>query len=228
VTIPTGGALAISPCISASILGCDLGRVVEEARSAEAAGAAVIHADVMDGLFVPNISFGPDLIARVVAGCALPVTAHLMVEKPERLIDLFLATGARRILVHPEATPHIRRAIDLIREGGASPGVTLNPGTDLSVLEPLLPFIDEVLIMTVNPGWGGQRMMPDQLAKVRALRARVVAGEIAPLDLSVDGGISPETAREAINAGANVLVAGTALFGAADRAGAVREMLAEA
>jgi ribulose-phosphate 3-epimerase len=228
VTIPTGRLSSIHPCISASILGCDLGRVVEEARSARAAGAAVIHADVMDGLFVANISFGPDLIARVVEGAGIPVTAHLMVERPERLLAAFLATGAHRISVHPEATPHIRRAIDLIREGGASPGVTLNPGTDLSVLEPLLPFIDEVLIMTVNPGWGGQQMMPDQLEKIRVLRERIRAGEIAPVDLSVDGGISPETAAEAIAAGANVLVAGTALFGAEDRARAVREMLGEA
>ncbi len=216
------------PCLSASILGCDLGRASEEARSAEQAGARVIHADVMDGSFVPNLSFGADLIARVVEACTIPVTAHLMVERPERLLDLFLACGARRILVHPEATPHVRRAIDLIRDAGLSPGISLNPGTGLSAAEPLLHVIDEVLVMTVNPGWGGQRMMADQLEKVRTLRAWIEEGRIAPLDLSVDGGISPATAGQAIEAGARVLVAGTAFFGAPDRAAALRAIVGTA
>jgi ribulose-phosphate 3-epimerase len=214
-----------APCVSASILGCDLGKAGSEALSAREAGALVIHADVMDGMFVPNISFGADLITRVAEACTLPVTAHLMVERPERLLDVFLVSGASRILVHPEATPHVRRAIDLIRDAGLSPGVAINPGTDLSAIEPLLAHIDEVLVMTVNPGWGGQPMMADQLAKVARLRTRIEAGEIAPLDLSVDGGISPATAAQAIAAGAMVLVAGTALFGAEDRAAAVRAMV---
>lgn len=216
---------ALPACISASLLGSDLGQVASEALSAERAGAEVLHADVMDGQFVPNISFGPDVIARVVAASSVPVTAHLMVERPERLVPVFTGCGARRILVHPESTPHVRRALDLVREAGLSAGVAINPGTDLSAIEPLLAFCDEVLVMTVNPGWGGQAMMPDQLAKARRLRERIALGDIAPLDVSVDGGISPATAATAREAGANVLVAGTALFGAPDRARAIREMI---
>ncbi len=216
------------PVISASILGCDLGKAAEEARSAVAAGAAVIHADVMDGHFVPNLSFGPDLIARVAEACGAPVTAHLMVERPERILDVFLGTGVHRLLVHPEATPHVRRAVDMIREAGVSPGITLNPGTPIEAAEALYAHIDEVLVMTVNPGWGGQAMMPEQLDKVRTLRARIRTGDLPTLDLSVDGGVSPETARSVREAGANVLVAGTALFGAPDRAAAVRAMLGTA
>ncbi len=215
------------PVVSASILGCDLGRAAEEARSAVVAGAEVIHADVMDGHFVPNLSFGPDLIARVAETCGAPVTAHLMVERPERLLHVFLDAGVQRLLVHPEATPHIRRAIDMIREAGVSPGVSLNPGTPVQAAEALYPHIDEVLIMTVNPGWGGQAMMPEQLDKVRALHARVTSGEFPELDLSVDGGVSPTTARIVLDAGANVLVAGTALFRASDRAAAIRAMLGQ-
>ena len=211
--------------VAASILGCDLGRVVEEALSAVEAGAEAIHADVMDGHFVPNISFGPDLIGRVVAAVEARVTAHLMVERPERLLDVFLDTRADRILVHPEATAHARRALDVIREGGASAGTALNPGTPLCFAEVLLPHVDEVLVMTVNPGWGGQQMMAEQLDKVRELRRRIDAGDLPAFDISVDGGIAPNTAGVVREAGATVLVAGTALFGALDRAEAIREML---
>ncbi len=211
--------------VSASILGCDLGRAAAEAQRAVEAGAELIHADVMDGHFVPNISFGPDLIARVTAAVEVPVTVHLMVERPERLLQAFLETGADRFIVHPESTPNVRRAIDLIAEAYASPGICLNPGTPVSFAEALLDHVDEVLIMTVNPGWGGQSMLPEQLAKVRELREMIGSGEIPDIDLSVDGGIGPATAREARLAGANILVAGTALFGAPDSTEAIRAML---
>jgi len=211
--------------VSASILGCDLGRAASEAQRAVKAGAGMIHADVMDGHFVPNISFGPDLIARVAAVVEVPVSVHLMVERPERLLQAFLDTGADRFIVHPEATPNVRRAIDLIVEAQASPGICLNPGTPVSFAEALLDHVDEILIMTVSPGWGGQAMLPEQLNKVRELREMIEAGEIHDMDLSVDGGIGPATAREARLAGANILVAGTALFGAPDPAETVRQML---
>jgi ribulose-phosphate 3-epimerase len=218
----------LSVQVSASILGCDLGRASDEAQRAIEAGAEMIHADVMDGHFVPNISFGPDLVARVTAAVEVPVSVHLMVERPERLLQSFLDTGADRFIIHPESTPNSRRAVDLIAEADASPGICLNPGTPVSFAECLLDHVDEVLIMTVNPGWGGQAMLPEQLAKVRELREMIDAGEIRDIDLSVDGGIAPATARDARLAGANILVAGTALFGAPDPALAVKQILGEA
>jgi ribulose-phosphate 3-epimerase len=151
-----------------------------------------------------------------------------MVERPEAMIAAFTEAGAARILVHPESTPHIRRAIDLILEAGVSAGISLNPGTPLSAADELFLHIEEVLLMTVNPGWGGQKLIVDQLHKVRELRRRIDSEQAPPMDVGVDGGISPATAWAAREAGANVLVVGTALFSADDRSLAVRVMLGEA
>lgn len=200
--------------LAPSILAADFARLGEQVQSAITAGAAHIHVDVMDGHFVPNISIGPLIVAALrpqtqPAGVLLDV--HLMIEKPERYLADFAQAGADILTVHVETCPHLHRTIQMIRELGVRPGVTLNPATPLAAIEPILPDVDLVLVMSVNPGFGGQSYIPGSTAKIRRLRQMLDAiGSTA--DLEVDGGIKLSNVAEVVQAGANVLVAGSAIF----------------
>jgi ribulose-phosphate 3-epimerase len=213
--------------VAPSILAADFGRLAEEVRAAEAAGADVIHLDVMDGRFVPNITIGPLVVAAVRKATTLPLDVHLMIVEPERYVEAFVEAGAGTVSVHAEASPHLHRTLQVIRHAGARPSVALNPSTDLSAVEWVLDDCAQVLIMTVNPGFGGQHFIPACLDKVRELRAAAEARGLA-LDIQVDGGINPETAPRVVSAGANVLVAGTAVFGEPDYRRAIAELRAAA
>ncbi|AKT36454.1 ribulose-phosphate 3-epimerase [Chondromyces crocatus] len=200
--------------IAPSILSADFGRLAEEVRAVEAAGADWIHVDVMDGRFVPNITLGPVIVRAVRAATRLPVDVHLMIVEPERYVADFADAGADRITVHVEASTHLHRTVQQIRAAGALPGVTLNPHTSEESLRYILPDVDLVLVMSVNPGFGGQRFIPGALDKLRALRSMIDATG-RDIALEVDGGVTAETAPDVIAAGARVLVAGSAVFGAA-------------
>jgi len=201
--------------IAPSILACDFGRLTDEIQSVTDAGADWIHVDVMDGHFVPNITIGPRIVEAVRNATRLPLDVHLMIEQPERYIESFVKSGATTVGVHAEACPHLHRTVAQIREAGARASVTINPGTPASAVEPVLGDVDQVLVMTVNPGFGGQRFIPGTLAKVEALRGWIRDRGFA-IDLEVDGGITEDTIGSAARAGANAFVAGTAIFGAPD------------
>ncbi len=207
--------------IAPSILSADFGRLAEEVRAAEAAGADWIHVDVMDGRFVPNITIGPLVVEAVRRVTKLPIDAHLMIVEPERYVEAFAKAGADVVSVHAEVSPHLHRTLQAIRAAGARPAVALNPSTPLSAVEWVLSDCELVLIMTVNPGFGGQRYIAACTEKVRQLRALADARGQA-LDIEVDGGIRADTVAEPAAAGANVFVAGTAVFGAGDYAAAIR------
>ena len=207
--------------IAPSILSADFGRLAEEVRAAEAAGADLIHVDVMDGRFVPNITIGPLVVEAVRKVTKLPIDAHLMIVEPGRYVGAFAKAGADLVSVHAEVSPHLHRTLQAIRAAGAKPAVALNPSTPLSAVEWVLGDCEMVLVMTVNPGFGGQRYIDACTEKVRQLRAMADArGQ--DLDIEVDGGIKPETVAASAAAGANVFVAGTAVFGAKDYADAIR------
>ncbi|WP_437528248.1 ribulose-phosphate 3-epimerase [Sorangium sp. So ce726] len=199
--------------VAPSILSADFGRLAEEVRAAEAAGADWIHVDVMDGRFVPNITIGPLVVRAVRAATRLPLDVHLMIVEPERYVAEFAAAGADRISVHVEASPHLHRTLQQIRDAGAKPGVVLNPHTPEESIRHVMADLDLVLVMSVNPGFGGQRFIPGALTKLRSLRQTI---DQAGLDiaLEVDGGVAPSTAGQVIAAGARALVAGSAVFGA--------------
>ena len=201
--------------IAASILAADFGRLAEEVRAAEEAGADWIHVDVMDGHFVPNISIGPDVVAAIRAATMLPIDVHLMIEKPERYIERFAEAGATSIGVHVETCPHLHRSIGQIRDAGRTACVVLNPGTPASALDAVLADVDQVLVMTVNPGFGGQAFIPSQLPKIQEIRRRCrqLRREIR---ISVDGGIGPDTIEDVAVHGADVFVMGSAFFGSDD------------
>ena len=207
--------------IAPSILSADFGRLAEEVRAVEAAGADWIHVDVMDGRFVPNITIGPLVVEAVRKVTKLPIDAHLMIVEPERYVEAFAKAGADVVSVHAEVSPHLHRTLQAIHAAGARPAVALNPSTPLSAVEWVLGDCELVLIMSVNPGFGGQRYIPACTEKVRQLRAMADARGQA-LDIEVDGGIKNETVGEVAAAGANVFVAGTAVFGAKDYAAAIR------
>jgi ribulose-phosphate 3-epimerase len=199
--------------IAPSILAADFARLGEQVREAEAAGADMIHVDVMDGRFVPNISVGPPVVAALRRVTSLPLDVHLMIVEPERYVEAFAAAGASYITVHVEACRHLDRVLTMIREAGAHPGVTLNPGTPVSLLEHALPLVDLVLVMTVNPGFGGQELLAYALGKVGAIRKGLAQCGNDGCLIEVDGGISPATLGQAVRAGADVLVMGSAIFG---------------
>jgi len=200
--------------IAPSILSADFGRLAADVQTAEAGGADWIHVDVMDGHFVPNITIGPGITEAVRAATDLPVDVHLMIEAPERYVQAFADAGADWITVHQEACPHLHRVLQAIREAGARPGVALNPSTPLSTVEEVLPFVDLLLIMTVNPGFGGQSFIETSTDKIRRARDLLIArGLQEEVLIQVDGGIGPETASLVAAAGAGVLVAGSAVYG---------------
>jgi ribulose-phosphate 3-epimerase len=210
--------------IAPSLLAADFANLASAIREAEDGGADLLHLDVMDGHFVPNISIGPPVIASVRKASRLPLDAHLMISEPGRYVDAVVAAGANWVSVHVEADPHLDRTVAQIRELGAIPGVALNPATPLGTLEEILPQVGFVLVMTVNPGFGGQEFVPSTLAKIRRLRAMVAAGG-HHVSIEVDGGIGAGNLPEILEAGANVIVAGSSVFRAAcGTTGAVREM----
>jgi ribulose-phosphate 3-epimerase len=209
--------------IAPSFLTADFSRLGEEVRAAEAAGADYLHLDVMDGRFVPPITFGTLVVAAVRRLSSLPLDVHLMVERPERQVEAFAEAGASILSVHVEVCPHLHRVLQQIRDLGCRVGVCLNPATPLSAAEEVLDEVDQVMVMGVNPGWGGQAFIPSSLDKMRRLRA--LLDERAPaVDIEVDGGVNVETAPRCVEAGARVLVAGSAVFN--DRASVAENMQA--
>jgi len=199
--------------IAPSILSADFARLGEQVTEAEAAGADYIHVDVMDGHFVPNITIGPLVVKALRPVTRLPLDVHLMIEEPERYIEQFAKAGADILTVHQEACPHLHRVIGGIKGLGVRAGVSLNPATPLNTLEEILPYVDLVLLMTVNPGFGGQEFIEEMLPKIERMR-RMLDEWGLKCELEVDGGINIETAPKVVAAGANVLVAGEAIFGA--------------
>jgi ribulose-phosphate 3-epimerase len=206
--------------IAPSILSADFGRLAEEVRAIEAAGADLVHVDVMDGRFVPNITIGPLVVEAVRKVTKLPIDVHLMIVEPERYVEAFAKSGADLVSVHAEVSPHLHRTLQAIRAAGARPAVALNPSTPLSAIEWVIGDCEMVLVMTVNPGFGGQRYIEACTDKIRQLRALADARNPS-LEIEVDGGVKPDTAGLVAGAGANVLVAGTAVFGASDYRAAI-------
>jgi ribulose-phosphate 3-epimerase len=197
--------------IAPSILAADFARLGEEARAVEAAGADWLHVDVMDGHFVPNITLGPDIVKALRPHVSIPMDVHLMIAPVDPFLEAFVAAGANIVSVHPESGPHLNRTLKRIRELGAKAGVVFNPSTPPSVIEYMMDEVDLILVMSINPGFGGQSFMTSQLKKIETLRAMIdAAGRDIPLE--VDGGVTPQTAPLCIAAGATALVAGTAVF----------------
>jgi ribulose-phosphate 3-epimerase len=206
--------------VAPSILSADFGRLHQEIRDVIDRGAPWVHVDVMDGRFVPNITIGPLVVEAVKRSTTLPLDVHLMIVEPEKYIDDFAKAGASVITVHQEACPHLHRTLQQIRNAGAKPGVVLNPSTPLVTLEEVLGEVSQVLLMSVNPGFGGQAFIPSTIDKVRRLRAMLDARKLN-VDIEVDGGINPHTAKDVVAAGATVLVAGNAVFKSKDYRAAI-------
>jgi ribulose-phosphate 3-epimerase len=213
--------------IAPSILSADFTRLGEQITAAAAGGAAIIHVDVMDGHFVPNITIGPFIVEAVRRATQLPIDTHLMIENPDQYIPAFAKAGATMISIHPETTYHLHRSLTLIRQSGCQAGLVLNPATPLSYVEESLEELDYVLLMSVNPGFGGQKFIPASLAKLRRLRALLdAAGPVGQrVRIEIDGGIVPGNIAEVAAAGAEIFVAGSSVFGQPDPAAAVRELL---
>jgi ribulose-phosphate 3-epimerase len=209
--------------IAPSILAANFARLGDEIKSVEQGGAEVIHVDVMDGHFVPNISIGIPVVASLRKATRLPLDVHLMIEQPEGYIEEFVRAGADRVLVHQEATPHLDRALAMIRESGAQAGAVINPATPVEMLSEVLDKVDTVLVMSVNPGFGGQKFIPRAIEKIRQLnewRGRYNAG----FRIEVDGGVELENIGDLAQAGANTFVAGTSIFRTPDPAEAARQL----
>lgn len=206
--------------IAPSVLACDFSRLGEEAKRVEAAGAEWLHLDVMDGLFVPNISFGPDVIHSIRGMSTLVFDVHLMIKDPIRYIDKFVSAGADVITIHYESCDDPLETLKKIAEAGVKPAISIKPATSADVLIPLLPYVSMVLVMTVEPGFGGQKFKPETMESVRTLRRLIKEGGY-DIDIEVDGGITSETAAVSAEAGANVFVAGSSVFKAADAKAAI-------
>ena len=209
--------------IAPSILSADFSRLGEEISAVERGGAGVLHVDVMDGHFVPNITIGLPVVKSLAAATRLPLDAHLMISEPGRYAEQFVAAGAKMVSVHVEADAHLHRTLMGIKAAGAQAGVAINPATPLSVLDEAVGFADYILIMSVNPGFGGQRFIPAALEKVRKLR-RLIDERRLKTKIEIDGGIDLNNVAEVVAAGAEILVAGSAIFGAADPQEATRLM----
>lgn len=215
--------------IAPSILSADFTRLGEEIRAAEAAGADMLHLDVMDGHFVPNITIGPFIVEAIRKTTDLPLDVHLMIEDPDRYLKDFVSAGAAYLTVHVEASVHLHRTVQWIKESGVRAGVSLNPATPVWSLEPILPDLDLVLVMSVNPGFGGQGFIPQCMEKIRTMR-RIIGERGLTALIEVDGGVKPDNAREIKDAGADILVMGSAFFNSGDYASlmkSVREKLGE-
>jgi ribulose-phosphate 3-epimerase len=209
--------------VAASVLASDFARLADAVATAEAGGADWIHVDVMDGHFVPNITVGIPVVAALRDVTALPLDVHLMIERPERYVDAFADAGADSLTVHQEATTHLHRAVQAIRDHGVRAGVALNPATPVASLQEIGPYVDTVLVMTVNPGFGGQTFIPTSTGKIAAARRLLDEAGRSDAEIQVDGGIAPDTAGGVVAAGASILVAGEAIFGGA---GSVAENIA--
>jgi len=210
--------------IAPSILSADFGRLAEEIAAAERGGAGLVHVDVMDGHFVPNLTGGPPVVKAVRKATQLPIDVHLMIENADRYVDAFVDAGASWISLHVEALPHLERTVSHLRGRGVKPGAALNPSTPLSSLEEILPELGYVLVMSVNPGFSGQRFIPGSLDKVRRLRAQIQARGLGTT-IEVDGGVDASNIASLAQAGAEVCVAGNAVYGTGDPESATRRLL---
>ncbi|QHE61251.1 ribulose-phosphate 3-epimerase [Rossellomorea vietnamensis] len=209
--------------IAPSILSANFAELGNEIKDVEKGGADYIHVDVMDGHFVPNITLGPMIVKAIRPLTTLPLDVHLMIENPSQYIEEFVDAGADYITVHVEADPHLHRTIQMIKDKGVKAGVVLNPGTPAELIRPVLQDVDMVLLMTVNPGFGGQSFIPSVVPKIKQIREW--ANEVNPsLEIEVDGGINPETAAVCAEAGADVFVAGSAIYNKSDRGAAIEEL----
>jgi ribulose-phosphate 3-epimerase len=220
---PRPPAVQVAP----SILSADFAALGRDIAAAERGGADLIHVDVMDGHFVPNITIGPPVVRAIKRIATRPLDVHLMIEEPDRYIEEFIAAGASMVSVHVEAVPHVHRSVTYIKKLGAKAGVVLNPSTPAAMLEDIAPDVDFVLVMSVNPGFGGQSFIPNTLKKLQRVRAVLsAAGSSAPIE--IDGGIGLDNVGAVVAAGANILVAGQAIFGTSDAEGATRALRAAA
>jgi ribulose-phosphate 3-epimerase len=210
--------------IAPSILSADFRRLGEQIAVVEQAGASIIHVDVMDGHFAPNLTVGPFIVEWVRKATKLPIDAHLMIENPDNFIGAFARAGANMISVHPEATYHLDRTLNYIRQAGCQAGVVLNPATPLAMIEEVIAEVDYVLLMSVNPGFSGQKFIPSSLDKLRRLRD-LIRIKFSPARIEIDGGVGLGNAAEVVAAGAEILVAGSAVFGAENPAEALKELL---
>ncbi|MBI5195810.1 MAG: ribulose-phosphate 3-epimerase [Nitrospirae bacterium] len=207
--------------IAPSILSADFSRLGEEIKAAEKAGADLIHVDVMDGHFVPNITIGPPVVKSIKKAAGIPLDVHLMIEDPDKYIDAFVKAGSDIISVHAEASTHLHRSINYIKTCGAKAGVSLNPATPLNILDFILPEVDMVILMSVNPGFGGQEFIPQTLNKLRMLKEIIKKNKLK-VEIEVDGGVNTDNAGDVVKAGADILVMGNAFYGSKDYAGVVK------
>ena len=210
--------------LAPSILSADFGHLADEIARVERGGAALVHVDVMDGHFVPNLTLGPPVVKAVRRATALPIDVHLMIENADRYVDAFIDAGASWVSLHVEALPHLQRTVAHLRQRGVRPGVALNPSTPLASLDEILPELDYVLVMSVNPGFGGQAFLASSLGKIRRLRAGIQQRGL-PVQIEVDGGVDAGNAGSLVQAGAEILVAGSAVFGRGDPESGARQLL---
>jgi ribulose-phosphate 3-epimerase len=209
--------------IAPSILSADFARLAEEIQAVERAGASLLHVDVMDGRFVPNITIGLPVVKAISRATRLPIDAHLMIVEPGQYAEQFVKAGAQMVSVHVEADPHAHRTLSAIRAAGGQAGIAINPGTSLAALEEVLRFADYVLLMSVNPGFGGQKFIPESLEKLRRLR-RMIDERGLKTRIEIDGGIDADNIAEVAAAGAEIVVAGSAIFGADDPGAALNKL----